>query len=294
MNAKCITIIGLGLIGGSLGLAFKDKCGENVILTGIDQDQETLKNAIELGAVDYSTDDLIKGVEKADIIFLCTPVLQILSIVKRILPHVKKGVILTDVGSTKGVLAEMLSATLPAGIHYVSGHPMTGRERSGILAADKGLFKDKWYIIVPEASTCPEAVNTISQVLTWTGAKITTMDVADHDQCGAIISHVPHVVAAALVNLLGKYPDLEESFKLVGGGFRDTTRIASSNADMWADVCLTNAESITDSLLHMQELLDEMIQAIKIGDRPAIHDFFKKAKIRRDTLIKKTDFHVNS
>jgi prephenate dehydrogenase len=294
MNSKRIAIIGLGLIGGSLGLAFKDKWGENIIVTGIDQDKETLQKAIELRAVDDSTEDLLEGVEKADIIFLCTPVLQIVPIVKKILPYVKEGVILSDVGSTKGKIAEQLSAILPVGIHYVSGHPMTGREQSGILAADKELYKDKWYIIVPEASTCPDAVHTISQLLISIGARITTMDVVDHDQCGAIISHVPHVVAAALVNLLGKYPDLEESFKLVGGGFRDTTRIASSNADMWADICLTNAQPITDCLFHMQELLEEMILAVKTGDRPVIHHFFKKAKARRDTLIEKTDSKVIS
>jgi prephenate dehydrogenase len=294
MKVKCITIIGLGLIGGSLGLAFKHKCGDNIVVTGIDYDQETLHKAMERGAVDYSTSDFSKGVEAADVIFLCTPILQMLPIIEKILPYVKKEAILTDVGSTKGFLAEKLLAILPKDIHYVSGHPMTGIENSGIMAAVQGLFKGKWYILVPEASTCPEAVEAVSEILTWTGARITTMDLVDHDQCAAIISHVPHVAAAALVNLLEKYPGLEESFKLVGGGFRDTTRIASSNADMWADICLTNAQPITDSLLQMKDLLDEMIQAIENGDRPAIHHFFKRAKVRRDVLIEKTDFHVIS
>ncbi|AJQ28164.1 prephenate dehydrogenase [Pelosinus fermentans] len=292
MKVKRITIIGLGLIGGSLGLALKKQCGEELRVTGVDYEQETLELAVQRGAVDYSTNDLKKGVEQADIIFLCTPVLQIIPIVEQILPYVKVGGILTDVGSTKGFLAEKLLCMMPSGVHYVSGHPMTGIERSGIMAADQGLFKDKWYILIPEASTSPEAVEIISQTLTWTGARITTMDLADHDQCAAIISHIPHVVAAALVNLLGKYPALEESFKLVGGGFRDTTRIASSNADMWADICLTNSQPITQSLLQVKELLDEMIQAVEKADRPAIHHFFKRAKVRRDILIEETDSHV--
>lgn len=292
MKAKRITIIGVGLIGGSLGLAFKDKGGAEVIVTGIDHDQYTLNKAIECGAIDYSTRDLATGVENADIIFLCTPVLQIVPIVEKMLPHLKTGVILTDVGSTKGFLAERLLTILPAGIHYVSGHPMTGREQSGITAATKDLFKDKWYILVPEGSTCPEAIDTIGQVLTWTGAKLTTMDISDHDQCAAIISHVPHVAAAALVNLLALYPDLEDELKLVGGGFRDTTRIASSNADMWADICLTNPQPITNSLLHLQALLAEVIQAVNKGDRQGLYHFFKRAKIRRDALITKTDSHT--
>jgi len=292
MKVKHITIVGLGLIGGSLGLAFKNRGGDKVIVTGIDHDQYTLHKAIEDGAVDFSTNDLIKGVANADIIFLCTPVLQIVPIVEKMLPYLKKGVILTDVGSTKGFLAERLSVILPAGIHYVSGHPMTGGEQSGIGAAKKDLFKDKWYIIVPEGSTCPEAIATICQVLSWTEAKLTTMDIAAHDQCAAIISHVPHVAAAALVNLLALYPGLEDNFKLVGGGFRDTTRIASSNADMWADICLTNAQPIADSLLHLQALLADVIQSVKKGDRQALHHFFRKAKIRRDAFITKTDSHT--
>ncbi|MBC8015020.1 MAG: prephenate dehydrogenase/arogenate dehydrogenase family protein [Sporomusaceae bacterium] len=292
MNVKRIVIIGLGLIGGSLGLALKQAGGTRVIVTGIDQDQYTLKKAVELGAVDHSTSNLAEGVKNADMIFLCTPVLQIIPIVEQIVPYLKPGAILTDVGSTKGFLAEKILDILPAGIHYVSGHPMTGRERSGITAAEADLFKDKWYILVPEASTCPQAVDEVCQVLAWTGAKLTTMNIADHDQCGAIISHVPHVAAAALVNLLALYPDLEDKFKLVGGGFRDTTRIASSDADMWADICLTNAQPITDSLLHLQTLLDEVIHAVNKGDRQAIYHFFKRAKTRRDALITKTDSHT--
>lgn len=292
MTTKHITIIGLGLIGGSLGLDFKEVGGSQVVVTGVDCDEETLTKAVACGAVDYSTSDLAKGVEKADIIFLCTPVLQIVPIIKRMLPYLKPGAILTDVGSTKGFLAQEIAAMLPSGIDYVSGHPMTGREQSGIWAAKGELFKNKWYIIVPEASTSPKAVAEVSRVLAWTGANLTTMNIADHEQCGAIISHVPHVAAAALVNLLELYPDLEDNFKLVGGGFRDTTRIASSNADMWADICLTNAEPITDSLLKLRGLLDEVIEAVKQENRPAIHHFFKRAKIRRDALIQKTDSHT--
>lgn len=294
MKVKHITIVGLGLIGGSLGLAFKDGGGAGVIVTGIDNDPYTLKSAIECGAVDYSTNDVAEGVAQADIIFLCTPVLQILSIVEKMLPYLKPGTILTDVGSTKSFLGERLSEILPSNIHYVSGHPMTGAEQSGIMAAKKELFRDKWYILVPEASTCSEGVEMISHVLAWTGARLTTMNLKDHDQCAAIISHVPHIAAAALVNLLAQYPDLEDNFKLVGGGFRDTTRIASSNADMWADICLTNREPVIDSLVHLQALLDEVIQGVKKGDRQVIHDFFKKSKTRRDALITKTDSHAIS
>ncbi len=292
MSVTNITIIGLGLIGGSLGLAFKDGGGTGVRVTGVDQDQHSLMSALKQGVVDESTDDLRAGVEQADIIFLCVPVLQIMPVVEKMLPYVKPGVILTDVGSTKGFLGEQLSKILPATVQYVSGHPMAGGEQSGIMAAHKDLFRDKWYILVPEASTSLTGVEKISEILSWTGARLTTMNVVDHDQCAAIISHVPHIAAAALVNLLALYPDLEDNFKLVGGGFRDTTRIASSNADMWADICLTNPAPIMDSLVQLQSLLNEVIEGVKIGDRQVIHQFFSKSKVRRDALIQKTDSHA--
>lgn len=292
MSVTNITIIGLGLIGGSLGLAFKDGAGTRVKVTGVDHDQDSLMSALHQGVVDESTDDLIKGVEQADIIFLCVPVLQIMTVVEKMLPYVKPGVILTDVGSTKGFLGTQLAKILPTTVQYVSGHPMAGGEQSGIRAAHKDLFRDKWYILVPEASTSLAGVERISQILTWTGARLTNMNVVDHDQCAAIISHVPHIAAAALVNLLAVYPDLEDNFKLVGGGFRDTTRIASSNADMWADICLTNPVPIINSLGQLQNLLNEVIEGVKIGDRQVIHQFFTKSKIRRDALIQKTDSHA--
>lgn len=292
LNVKQITIVGLGLIGGSLGLAIKKRVGSSITVIGVDENPDTLKKAIEVGAVDCSTKNLMEGVKDADVIFLCTPVLQIIPSVEKMLPYLKQGAILTDVGSTKSYLATRLSTLLPVGVHYVSGHPMTGREQSGITAAEVNLFQGKWYILVPEVSTCLKAVETVRQILSLTGARLTNMDLVAHDQCAAVISHVPHVAAAALVNLLAMYPDLEENFKLVGGGFIDTTRIASSNADMWADVCLSNAEPITNSLLQLKSLLDEVIQSIEKGDRQAIHHFFKRAKVRRDALIEKSDSHT--
>jgi len=292
MKSKRITIIGLGLIGGSLGLAFKDGGGAGVRVTGVDDDLPTLQQAMACGAVDDSTKDLVAGVQHADVIFLCTPVLQIVPIVEKILPYLQPGTILTDVGSTKVFLREQLSALLPDNIHYVSGHPMAGGEQSGVLAAKKDLFRDKWYILIQGAAMCYTAVAEVSKILEWTGARLTTMDIVEHDRCVAVISHIPHVAAAALVNLLALYPDFEDNFKLVGGGFRDTTRIAASNADMWADICLTNRMPIVDSLVRLQTLLDEVIQGVRTGDRQVIHHFFKRAKLRRDALITKTDSHA--
>lgn len=285
-NYMNITIIGLGLIGGSIGLALKHQANDAIHITGFDRNIDVLQMAAERGAVDDYTDDYCQAVKAADVIFLCTPVLQIVATVKSILPFVKPGVILTDVGSTKRFVFEQLAAILPPDVCYVGGHPMAGSEKSGICAASKELFQNKWYILIPETTQSPAAVSTITNLIGCTGALITTMDVNKHDECAAVISHVPHVAAAALVNLLGLSPEnLESNLKLAGGGFRDTTRIASSDSDMWADICLTNTEAMVDSLRNFTSSIDDLIAKMQEGDRQAVYDFFHSAKVQRDTLI---------
>jgi prephenate dehydrogenase len=285
MRQTQITIIGLGLIGGSLGMALKTAFTGNIFITGIDKEEDSMRRAVECGAIDKFTLNLSEGVCEADVVFLCTPVLQIVPMVKKILPFLKQGVVITDVGSTKKYVGEVLSELLPKDITYVGGHPMTGRERSGILAADKDLFRGKWYILIPTTAAPAQAVDVVCQLVEATGALVTVMDAVTHDRCAAVISHVPHVAAAAMVNLLDLYPEKGESLKLAAGGFRDTTRIASSNADMWADICMTNPHAIIESLSNLQGILGGVIEAIERGDRQFVHDFFVTAKNKRDKLL---------
>jgi prephenate dehydrogenase len=285
MRQQQITIIGLGLIGGSLGMALKAAYGDEVCITGIDKDEASMRQAVLCGAVDKIASDLAVGVCNAEVVFLCTPVLQIISMVKQILPFLRPGTIITDVGSTKRYIGEVLEELLPDEIAYIGGHPMTGREKSGITAADKDLFRNKWYIVILNNSASKQAADKVCQLAEATGAMVTVMDAVVHDRCAAVISHVPHVTAAAMVNLLDLYPEKDESLKLAAGGFRDTTRIASSNADMWADICMTNPKAISESLRNLQGLLDEMIAAMENGDREFVHDFFAAAKHKRDKLL---------
>lgn len=279
-----IAIIGMGLIGGSLGLAIKASQGAKVEVIGIDTNQASLAKAKQIGAADCIGSDY-REIRNADMIFMCTPVLQIAAIVKEIAPYLKQGAILTDTGSTKTYLMEQIAAVLPKGVHFIPGHPMAGREKSGIEAAVKSLFHDKWYILTPGQNTDMQAVEEVRQVISWTGARITEMNAAEHDWCTAIISHIPHIGAAALVNLLKYSKDQDSSIKLAGGGFRDTTRIASSNADMWADICITNADCIADSLDKFSQIISEVAASIRQGDRGSIHHFFAVAKERRDQLL---------
>lgn len=291
---KTLAIIGVGLIGGSLGLCLKKKLGDKIFITGLCRSEESMKKSVELGAVDFASSDIEKVVGNAEIIFLSPPVLQIVPMVKKILPYLKSGTILTDAGSTKKFISEELKKILPNDIYYIGGHPMTGREKSGVTAASADLFKDKVYVIIDDTDILPDAYEKLLQLLRLTEAKFTMLDIERHDRCASIISHVPHVTAAALVNLLNRAgSDLYFCLKLIGGGFKDTTRIASSNADMWADICMTNAAEISKNLRDMQKILDEVITAIDNRDRDFVHDYFSKSKERRDEILQKFEKKFN-
>lgn len=289
MNKLKICIVGIGLIGGSIGLAIKKNLKEAVYISGLDKNPETLRIAVERCAVDIATSEAKEAVKEADIIFLSTPVLQIVPMIEEILPFLKNGAIITDTGSTKQFIWQQLQKILPPDIYYIAGHPMAGKEHSGIKAADAELFHNKCYVIVEDTGAPQEAVNRICDLLKVTGANITTMDIAKHDRCASIISHVPHVTAAALVTLLNKSKnDIEANLKLAGGGFKDTTRIASSNADMWADICMSNPEAIVNHLEELKHILDEVIINIKDKNRENIYEYFHAAKQRRDNILDKT------
>ena len=285
-----LAIIGVGLIGGSLGLALKDKLKDDIYVTGLSRTEKSMANAINCGAVDFASADVEQVVKDADVVYLSTPVLQIIPMVKKILPFLKSGAIITDAGSTKEVVGTAIKELLPTDIYYVSGHPMTGKEKSGVQAADKDLFKHKSYVIIDDDTVPAEIRKKITDLLELTGANLTTLDFAKHDRCASIISHVPHVAAAALVTLLNRSAgDMDSCLKLAGGGFKDTTRIASSNSDMWADICMTNSAAIAGHLRDLQAILGEVITQIEAGDRQAVHDYFAAAKTRRDNILDKTE-----
>ena len=289
MPSLRLAIIGVGLIGGSLGLCLKDKMGDDIYITGMCRTQKSMDKAVEMGAVDFASANPEEVVKDADVIFLSTPVLQMLPMVKSLLPFIKKGAIITDAGSTKQYVWNGLKEILPEDIYYIAGHPMTGREKSGVEAAQKDLFKNKCYVIVEDTAAPAEAHEKICNLVRLTGANLTSLDIAKHDRCASVISHIPHVTAAALVTLLNRsHDDREACLKLAGGGFKDTTRIASSNADMWADICMTNKEPIVNQLKLLQGILGEVIQYVENGDRQAVHDYFAESKKRRDSILEQT------
>ena len=285
-----IAIIGVGLIGGSFGLALKSRLGDGVHITGLCRTQASMDAAVARGAVDEASSNLAEVVKDADVIYLSTPVLQIVPMVEKLLPFVKAGAVLTDAGSTKLYLWDTIRPLLPPHVYYVSGHPMTGKEKSGVEAADKDLFLHKCYVILEETTAPKEVYEKVVDLIRLTGANLTTLSTAKHDRCASLISHVPHIAAAALVTLLAENPeDDEDSLKLAGGGFKDTTRIASSNADMWADICMTNGAAIEAHLAQMKDILGKVADAVHRKDRAAVHDYFAAAKKRRDAILHETE-----
>ena len=289
-----LAIIGVGLIGGSLGLCLKDKLGDKIFITGLCRSQESMRRAETLGAVDMATSDIAQVVGGADIVYLSPPVLQIVPMVKKIMPHLKSGAILTDAGSTKQFIWRELKKILPPNIFYIAGHPMTGREKSGVDAASKDLFCGKAYVIVKDTNAPADVKEKLMSVLRLTEANFLEIELAVHDRCASIISHVPHLTAAALVTLLNDAgDDLDSCLKLIGGGFKDTTRIASSNADMWADICMTNGDAIATHLRDLQGILGNVITAIENHDRQAVRDYFAKSKARRDKILETVTFDPN-
>lgn len=285
MKTTSVAILGLGLIGGSLGLAFRSARGEKIHVTGYARRAETGEMAVSMGAADVVAQTPEQAVVDADFVFLCTPVLQMLPMAAAVLPHMKPGSVLTDVGSTKRWFGDALRTLIPPGVSYIGGHPMAGREKSGLEAAKPDLFQDRWYLFTPSADTSSASLLELRRLVGLTGAMTAVLDEKKHDEVTAVISHVPHVAAAALVHLLKKEMNPAETARFIGGGFRDTTRIASSDADMWADICMTNPENIAAGLDEMTELLSEVSLKIRAGDRSAIHAYFSEAKRLRDALL---------
>lgn len=290
IRGKTVAIMGLGLIGGSIALALKESLKDNVTVTAFDCQKTTIEYARQCTPIDFVTDDYIAAVKDADLVILAVPVLQMIPLAQTIMPHLKEDAVLTDVGSTKSAICREMEPILREDVSFVAGHPMAGIELSGIAAAKVDLFDNKFYIISPETAKNDASVQLVEAMVRAIGARPTTLDLMHHDSCVAVISHVPHVAAAGLVNLLGCSPeDLEHNLKLAGGGFRDTTRIASSDADMWADICISNGKAIQKTLRSYQEMMGLIIDAIEDGDRQAIHSFFRTAKLRRDALLNETE-----
>jgi len=276
---KRVTIIGLGLIGGSLGLAIKERhLAKSVI--GVSRRPGTIRRALSLRAVDSATLDVKKGVKRSDLVILATPILKIIDIAERISPALKKGVIVIDAGSTKSEIVKEIEAFLPDGANFVGSHPLAGSEKSGIAYADKDLFKGRYCILTKTGHTNVNALARIKKFWNKLGMKVEIMSPQRHDRVISRLSHLPHALSAGLCNALtGK-----KNLHLAAGGLKDTTRIASGDPELWKDIFITNRKNIAMDIRAFKKELSKIDRALERGDAVALFKLFKKAKLIRDSL----------
>ncbi|MFZ5640351.1 MAG: prephenate dehydrogenase/arogenate dehydrogenase family protein [Bacillota bacterium] len=281
---KKITIVGVGLIGGSLGMAFigRQLAGEVV---GVDLDQEYLDLAVSSGAVHRGAASPAEGVKDADLVIISTPVGITADIFREIAPHLKPGALVTDVGSTKAKILQAARELLPGGTEFIGGHPMAGSEQAGVAGADRYLFENAVYILTPTKENNPQNVIRLTRLFEAVGARVVEIDAEEHDLAVAGVSHLPHLLAAALVNTAGKLQNEHEKIlMLAAGGFRDVTRIASGHPVMWRDICLTNKDKILQVMAVFREVLDELEHDVACcaGDR--LEEHFVKARQLRAVM----------
>jgi cyclohexadieny/prephenate dehydrogenase len=281
-----VALIGLGLIGSSLGHAMK-RAGLAGEIVGSARSEETRARALEIGFIDRAEASASDAVKGADLVVLCTPVGAVGTVAAGIASHLAPGAILTDVGSVKASLVEDVSPFVPDGVHFIPGHPIAGTEQSGPDAGFPELFDGRWCILTPVAGTDPEMVAKLSRFWEACGSKIDVMDPKHHDLVLAITSHLPHLIA---YNIVGTADDLEtvtksEVIKYSAGGFRDFTRLAASDPTMWRDVCLNNRDAILEMFGRFSEDLAAMQRAIRWGDGDALFDLFTRTRDIRRSIV---------
>lgn len=282
---KKLAVIGVGLIGGSLARALREG-GHVAEVVGFGRSLGNLQTATDLGVIDRAEVSVAEAVRDADMIVVAVPVASMESIFAQLADSMMEGAVVTDVGSVKRSVVKMAKATLAGRCSaFVPGHPIAGTEHSGVSASTADLFKHHRIILTPEENTDAAAVARVSAMWQATGGDVISMSVAEHDDILAVCSHLPHVLAYSLVDLLVRRDDHTTTFDLAAGGFRDFTRIASSDPTMWRDICLANRDALAKVLKDYQRNLDELVSAIDSGDSQWLMDTFTRAKHARDAYI---------
>lgn len=280
-----LVIFGVGLIGGSLALALRQANACQTIV-GCSRNAEHLQKAVDLGVIDSYSLDPAEAVRDADMVLLAVPMGAMRHLLQQIKPVLPADAILTDAGSTKGsIVAEVTQVFGENFSRFVPGHPIAGREKSGVEAAIPDLYTNRRVILTPQAHTDADAIAKVEAMWRVTGALLEQMPVELHDQVLAATSHLPHVLAFSLVDTLLNMPQREDILRYAAGGFRDFTRIASSDPVMWRDICLTNKAAILAVIAAFQQNLGEFAALIDAQDGEALHNRMEKAKYARDNYV---------
>jgi prephenate dehydrogenase len=277
-----ITIVGVGLLGGSVALAVRQR-GLAAEIAGYVRRDKAVADCERFGATDYATTDLLAAASNADLVILGTPLAQMRGLAEQFLPALKPGTIVTDVGSVKAGVARQLEPLInKTGAFFIGSHPMAGGEKTGLAAARPDLFENSICALTPTKNSPPAGVRKLTRFWRALGARVVSMDAAQHDVWVGRSSHLPHVVAAALAALVLDPKQPREQAELCATGFRDTTRIASGSPEMWRDIALANGKNLSRSLDQFAAELKKFQAMLRVGDAAAIETFFTIAKSRRD------------
>ncbi len=284
MSIEHICVVGLGLIGGSFAKALK-QAGFSGKITGVVRSEEKGRQAIEQGVVDNTTLDLADAGANCDLIMLAVPMLSMKEQLDIIAPVIQPHTIVTDAGSVKQPFISDARSTLPYLNRVVPGHPIAGKEKSGLDAVDPDLYREHRILLTPLVETDADAIDAVTALWQQTGGMVESLTPAHHDEVLAATSHLPHVLAFAMVDMLASRQENAEIFRYAAGGFRDFTRIASGDPVMWRDICLTNKGPMGKAIEELEAHLDVLKNAIAQGDADTIHEVFQRARQAREEHI---------
>ncbi len=281
---QTLTVIGVGLIGGSLALALKEKGAVGTVI-GAGRSEANLKRAQDLGIVDTWTTSLAEAVQDADVVLIAVPMGAYEQVLKTIAPALKRGAIVTDAGSTKQHAIEA-ALCLPEHVSFIAAHPLAGTEQSGADAAFSTLYQDHLCMITPQDDVNTDALTAIKAMWQDAGARVLLIPAAEHDELLAAVSHLPHLAAFALVNAVNKQKtDDFDPLSFAAGGFKDFTRIASSSPEMWRDIALANRDALESQVDKLVDELQHIKSALKNQDKDKLTALFSSAKDARDTWL---------
>jgi len=279
-----VTIIGLGLIGGSIGLALRQGKKPAWEIVGYSRRQETVANALSLGAIERGETSLKDAVKQADFVIIATPVLTVKEIFSEIAPHLPSACIVTDTASTKVQVMKWAEEILPPAVDFIGGHPMAGRETYGIQAAEAELFRGCTYCLTSSEKASPKSIDTVIGMVKKLGAIPFFIDAQEHDNLVAGISHLPMLLSTALVSLTTKNPSWSKMSKLAASGYHDISRLASGSPEVNAHICLSNKEAIVNWLDKFSQELERYRQLVAGGDKRLEQAFTDANKARQEWL----------
>lgn len=280
-----LVVVGVGLIGGSVAAALKRADRVRWVI-GVGRGQANLERALDLNIIDEVAEDLSAAVRGADLVLVAVPVAQTGTVLSGLTAAIAGGAIVTDAGSTKrDFIAAARSAFGSAMANVVPGHPIAGAELTGVDAASPDLFQGKRVVLTPVAENRPEAIERVEAMWVACGANVTRMDPEHHDRVFSAVSHLPHMLAFALVEMIAGREEGEELFSFAASGFRDFTRIAGSSPEMWRDICLSNRDLVVADIEAFQRSLSELAQCIRAADAEGVRRVFESARAARQRWI---------